>query len=166
MARPVEWFQRLPDILRLLKDASPLLDRRQIEGLFAVSPRNAVHLLNRFGATRVGYALVIGREELTTALGAIASEDDYQRHYDRRRRVIAELAGRREDLKLARITLPESAASRLAELRPTIRLTPGHLSIQFDGAVDLLGQLLELSQVIGADFDRFEGLLAQDPLVE
>jgi hypothetical protein len=69
-------------------------------------------------------------------------------------------------LQLSRIVLPEPASGSLSDLPSTIRLEPGALRIEFRGAIDLLSQLLELSRAIGEDFERFEGLLSQDPLAE
>ena len=74
------------------------------------------------------------------------------------------LAKRRLTLQLARISLPDPISETLNALPSSIRLAPGHLAIEFSGAVDLLTQLLELARAIGEDFDHFEALLKQDPL--
>jgi hypothetical protein len=168
MARPIEWFQRLPWILEALEQpgTSLLLNRRDVEQLFGVSPRTALHLLTRFGAMRIGNILALPKDQLVAALRKITSEDDYQLLKLRHDRLIERLSEHREDLRLSRITLPEPATNRLGELPASIRLEPGRLTVKFSDAVDLLGQLLELSRAIGEDFDRFEGILNQDPLSE
>ena len=166
MPRPVDWFQRLPHIIARLDqpDQPPLLNRQNIQDLFAVERRNAQYLLGRFGATRLGNALVIERTVLATALQTLQSQDDFERQVHRQRQVRAVLAKRRLTLQLARISLPDPISETLNTLPASIRLAPGHLAIEFSGAVDLLTQLLELSRAIGEDFDRFEALLNQDPL--
>jgi len=166
MARPVEWFQRLPRILAILaqSDAPALLNRTSIQQLFGVERRNAQYLLRRFGAVRLGNALVIERERLASQLEGLAGADDFERRRRRHEQVRTVLTEARATWQLARISLPEPSAEGLSQLPPTIQLEPGRLAIHFSGAVDLLGQLLELSKAIGEDFDRFEGMLNQDPL--
>lgn len=166
MARPVEWFQRVPQILAVLEapDQPALYNRRSIQELFGVQQRNAHALLRRFGATRLGNALVIERLQLSAALKSLLKQDDTIRQLDRHRKVREVLAERRAVLQLARISLPEPTTAR-AVLPPSIRLEPGFLAIEFSSAVDLLSQLLELSRAIGEDFDRYEGMLNRDPLL-
>jgi hypothetical protein len=166
MARPIEWFQRLPRIMEALEQpgTSLLLNRRDMERLFGVSPRTALHLLARFGALRIGNVLALPKDQLAAALAKLSSEEDYLLLKNRHERLVSRLSERREDLRLSRITLPEPATARLGDLPESIRLEPGRLTVEFSGAVDLLGQLLELSRAIGADFERFEGMLRQDPL--
>ena len=166
MARPVDWFQRLPKIIALLDQPGQpqLLHRQAIQDLFGVERRNAQYLLGRFGATRLGNALVIPPALLAAALRALQNQDDFERQVHRHNQVRAVLAKRRLTLQLSRITLPDPISETLNTLPSSIRLGPGHLSIEFSGAVDLLTQLLELSRAIGEDFGHFEALLNQDPL--
>lgn len=168
MARPIEWFQHLPRILAELEAlAEPhLLNRHAIQALFRVERRNAQYLMTRFGAQRLGNALFLERGPLLAALRDYSQQDHVERrqlHHDRVRDVISQ---RRADLQLSRITLRETQPVPLADLPSSINLGPGRLSIDFRGAVDLLSQLLELSQAIGADFEHFERMLNQDPLSE
>lgn len=167
MARSVDWFQRLPQILALLEEPGhpQLLNRQGIQDLFGVERRNAQYLLTRFGAARFGNALCIERAQLANALRELATQDGCVRQIQRHQNVRTVLADRRVSLKLARITLPPSSNS-LGQLPSTIQFEPGCLSIEFSGAVDLLGQLLELSRAIGDDFERFEALLNRDPLLD
>ena len=166
MARPVDWFQRLPQIIALLEqpDQPQLLNRQSIQDLFAVERRNAQYLLARFGGTRLGNALVIPPALLAAALRTLQNQDDFERQTHRHQQVRAVLAQRRANLQLSRITLPDPISQTLHSLPSSIRLSPGHLSIEFSGTVELLTHLLELSRAIGEDFDRFEALLSQDPL--
>ena len=166
MARPIDWFQRLPQIIALLEqpDRPQLLNRQAIQDLFAVERRNAQYLLARFGANRLGNALVIPPALLAASLRALQNQDDFERQVHRHNQVRAVLAQRRTNLQLSRISLPDPISGTLTSLPSSIRLGPGHLSIEFSGTIDLLTQLLELSRAIGEDFDRFEALLSQDPL--
>lgn len=164
--RPIEWFQRLPAILAQLDvPCQPAwIDRAAIERLFGVSRRNAHYLMARFGALRLGNLLVVEPASLAAKLRLLTAQDEVVRQVRRHERVRAVIQERRAGLKLARITLPEPTIGALAHLPGSIRLAPGHLAIDFTGAIDLLTQLTELSKAIGDDFDRFEGLLNQDPL--
>lgn len=166
MARPIEWFHRLPQIVALLErpDQPALFNRQAVQALFGVERRNAHYLLKRFGATRLGNALIIERGQLSAALKSLLEQDDIGWQLRRHEQVRAVLAERRAVLQLSRISLPEPASGRPTELPPSIRLEPGHLSIDFSNAVDLLTQLLQLSRAIGEEFDRYEGILNQDPL--
>ncbi len=166
MARPVDWFQRLPQILSLLAqpDQPAILNRQAIQHLFGVERRNAQYLLIRFGATRLGNALVIERQQLISALEEFSGQEDFERQVRRHQQVRETLAERRASLQLSRITLPDPVSNSLGDLPASIRLEPGQLQIRFTGAVDLLSQLVELSRAIGEDFERFEALLNQEPL--
>ena len=166
--RPIEWFQRLPHILAQLDSPKQpnWLDRAAVEHLFGVSRRNAHYLMARFGAQRLGNLLVIEPAALAAKLRELITQDQVVRQVRRHERVRAFIQERRAGLKLARITLPEPTIGALAHLPESIRLAPGHLAIDFTGAIDLLTQLTELSKAIGDDFDRFEGLLNQDPLLD
>ncbi len=167
LPRPIDWFHRLPHILDTLDAPGhpALLTRQAIQTLFGVERRTAHSLLRRFGAERLGNALVVDRDRLAQALRQLASQDDVTREHRRHERVRETLAERRSTLRLARIALPDApAVEALADLPPSIELVPGQLRIRFAGAVDLLSQLLTLSRAIGEDFERFEALLNQDPL--
>jgi len=55
-----------------------------------------------------------------------------------------------------RITAPPEVDTRtITGLCDGITLEPGHLSIEFAGAEDLLSKLYEFSQAASYDFDRF-----------
>ena len=107
---------------------------------------------------------MIEREALVQALRSLSAQEDVERQFRRHERVRAVLQDRRAGLKLARISLPEPTSGALSHLPPSLRLSPGHLAIDFTGAIDLLTQLTELSKAIGEDFTEFERLLSQDPL--
>ena len=128
MARPVDLFQRLPKIIALLEqpDQSQLLNRQAIQDLFGIERRNAQYLLGRFGATRLGNALVIDRTHLAAALLALQSQDDFERQVHRHQQVRAVLAKRRLTLQLSRISLPDPISETLNALPSSIRLAPGH----------------------------------------
>ena len=168
MARSVDWFQRLPQILALLEEPGhpQLLNRQGIQDLFGVERRNAQYLLTRFGASRFGNALCIERAQLANALRELATQDGCVRQIQRHQNVRTVLADRRAGLKLARITQPPPSSNSPGQLPSTIQFEPGRLAIEFSGAVDLLSQLFELSRAIGDDFERFEALLNRDPLLD
>ena len=102
---------------------------------------------------------MIERDSLIQKLVSLQTSDEVTAQLRRHQRVRVALQQRRASLHLARISLPQPTIGALSRLPPSIQLAPGHLAIQFSGAIDLLTQLTELSTAIGEDFDTFEGLL-------
>src|SRR5947209_6867487 len=60
------WYSRVPDILYALRrpGAPPLLDRDAVEGLFRVSRRQAIRILNAARGYQVGKTFIVEREAL------------------------------------------------------------------------------------------------------
>jgi hypothetical protein len=53
---------------------------------------------------------------------------------------------------------PDAYSRRMAELPAGVSLRPGHLSISFGAAEELLQKLFELAQAISNDMDSFREL--------
>ena len=79
MARHPEWFARLDSIEETLSQSpAPTLGRPEIRAAFAVSERDAIRLLHRFGGERNDDALSVSRSALLVQLGAIKAGSAYQ----------------------------------------------------------------------------------------
>jgi hypothetical protein len=91
-------------------------------------------------------------------LAAVLAGDAWQWETARRRRIAEDLTMAHREWRAQRVVLTPPAPST-PDLPPTVRLQPGRLDIEFHGTVDLLTQLLHLTQMISDDFDRFSTLL-------
>lgn len=157
MPRRPEWVHRLNTALAQLDSiAAPTLDRRAIEVLLGVSPRQAIRILHRLCGHQAGQALVIGRDELKEKLTELSANGDVRFERSRHGRVGEELARLGSARNASRIAVDAPASSDLAQLSPNIRLGAGKLEIAFESGEDLLSLLLELAQAIAADPDHFQ----------
>lgn len=157
MPRRPEWIHRLNAALAQLDTlTAPTLDRRAIEVLLNVSPRQAIRILHRLCGHQAGQALVIGRAELRQKLTELAANGEVRFERSRHGRVGEELARIGSARNARRIAVESPASSDLAQLSPGIRLGAGKLEIAFQSGEDLLSLLLELAQAIAADPERFQ----------
>jgi len=79
MARHPEWFARLEAIEDTLRQSpAPALGRPEIRAVFAVSDRDAIRLLHRFGGERQADALSIPRSAVLAQLSAVKEGNAYQ----------------------------------------------------------------------------------------
>ena len=160
MPRRSEWIQRLdPAIGALRALPSPTIDRRTIESLFEVSPRQALRILSMLGCYAAGKSLLIERGELIRKLESLRGSDGVQMEQRRHERVADHLERYRRELAARRKTItvaPEAAATRIASLPQGVELFPGRLEIGFSTAEDLLGKLFALAQAISNDYASFE----------
>ena len=165
MPRKVEWFLRLPDALQALEQMqAPVLDRKSIQQLFDVSPRQAVRIMHLGSAFVAGKSLVVDRGEFIRKLQHIR-DGDGGREERRWQRVASHLAEVRKTLKVRKVEIaatPETRQYVLADLPPGVRLEPSRLEIVFQGgARELLQRLAELAFAISNDFERFEGVVGE-----
>ena len=83
------------------------------------------------------------------------------------KRHVADFLGQaRQSLSLPRIRLsptPKLSKITFAGLPPGIHLTPGHLTIEFESATELLETLFSLSQALVNDFDTVERAWERPP---
>ena len=162
MARPTEWIQHLD---RAIEELSALtastVDRRTLEKLFAVSPRQALRLLARVHAYPAGTSLLVDRLELLRTLEAHRQDPAVQGERQRKERVEAELARVRQERRARQIeiqTTPAIYEQHVADLPTSICLQPGRLAITFADTQDLLQHLFTLSQAIANDYLTFQRL--------
>lgn len=160
MPRHSEWIHRIPDVLAELHAIpSPTIDRRTIESLFHVSPRQALRILSTLGCYAAGKSLLIERHDLAAKLEALLSTDSVRIEQSRHERVSRHLERYRKEQRARRIRIPvapQTASAHIASLPPGVTLYPGTLHIQFTSAQDLLSKLFTLGQAIANDYPSFE----------
>ena len=160
MPRRTEWIHRLTAALDELRSLpSPTIDRRTVESLFGVSPRQALRILSTLGCYTAGKSLLIERLDLIRKLESISTTDEVRFEHTRHARVSDHLERYRKEqsARNRQITVPpESVSARMASLPAGVQLYPGMLQIQFTNAEDLLGKLFTLGQAISNDYSAFE----------
>ena len=163
MPRRTEWIQYLPqaiDELRALP--SPTIDRRTLQSLLHLSPRQAIRILSSLGAYTAGKSLLIERELLIERLEILTATGPVRFEQRRHERVAQHLERYRTEQRARRkqITVPTGVEStRIASLPPGVTLLPGTLSIDFATAEDLLAKLFALAQAISNDYAAFEAAI-------
>lgn len=154
-----QWYQRIPVALATLRRVdTPDFDRSAIEALLKVSRRDAVRILHRFGATRVGNSLKIARTDLILCLEAVQRDGSYRFERQRRHAVAREVVQAEQDAIARSIAIqqPEPASLPALDTLPdTIELRAGLLSVRHAGPADLLRQLLLLARTICHDHSTF-----------
>ena len=157
-----QWLLRVPEILEDLTSLQiPVLDRASLERLFALKRWQAVQLLHRFGGYQVGRTFLVDRQKLIQQLAQIHAGEAFTHEQRRRERVVTELEKALKYRKAAAITIPESLEEsyQIDGLAEGIELRPGKLTVEFDGAEDLLSKLFELAQTVANDFERFRAVV-------
>lgn len=153
------WLLRLTQIREELTALDvPVLDRAIFERIFGVRRRRAIQLMQYFGGWQTGQAFLVDRLELLRQLEPLEASADYALEQRRRERLIEVLEKLRRQQRARRVLLPVEPPARdqdLAALPEGVQLKAGSLSVQFEGAEDLLGKLYQLSRVAADDFDGF-----------
>ena len=158
------WYRRVPKILRQLQSPGvpPLLDRPAVEELFAVRRRQAIRLLGAANGYQIGKTFVVDRQALIEYLEGVEKSGVAPEARARKQRValaINEVANHLEAQRVQIQTSPDALRRRPAELPAAIDLVaPGKLQISFQGAEDLLAQIVELAAAAANDFPAFRKL--------
>ena len=159
-----QWLLRVPEILEDLKALEiPVLDRASLERLFALKRWQAIQLLHRFGGYQVGRTFLVDRQKLIQQLAQIHAGEAFTYEQRRRERVIVELEKALKLRRAAAVKIPvrPEASYRLAKLPDGVELGPGRLTVEFEGAEELLAKLYELAQTVANDFERFRGVVEE-----
>jgi len=142
---------------------SPFLDRRAVEKLFHLGPRQANNLMRSLGGYRIGPSAVVSRDDLLLKLDNLAGKRGYQAQATRKARVVEALDEIRSQARPRRIAAPPARPSGSA-LPEGARITaPGELTITFSSPEDLLGRVLGLAQSASGNFAAFAAGLSHDP---
>lgn len=153
------WLLQIPTILETLSTLDePVLDRAACQRLFGVGRRRAIVVMQRFGGYQAGNAILLDRAELIRKLKEIGSSPEVEIEQARKRKLSESLNAIHRHRTAARIPIPVPAdvhERHVEDLPIGVRLEHGHLSIEFEGAVQLLSKLYELSQAAVNDFEAF-----------
>jgi hypothetical protein len=173
VARAPDWFARLDAILDVARSpATPdWLGRAEVKKLFAVSERDAIRLLHKFGAAERNDALALAREALVIQLEAVRRGDTFTAFARQRQGVAENLATARAEAAArqfrVRAATAEKPRAKLADLPATLTWRrvpgpgPGRFEILYDDGADLLWQLAEFLAAAGSH--RREFLEATEP---
>ena len=146
------YIHRLGDILAEARTPKPIpfFRRGDIEALFGLRRRQAIHLMHRIGAIRVSREIAVAQHDLIHWLEHLAASPAGPDEIRRRERVV----GRIVDLKAetaaraVKIVLPDAVPS--PGLPPGVSLQPGVLTISFATGQQLLERLFLLARVLAA----------------
>ena len=160
------WIPKIPAIVEILEKpgAPPFLDRTAVETLFGLRRRQAIALLHRLQAQRVGTGLVVERAILLRFLQNPLSRAAYQDEQHRSTRLAAGLGQARLDLERRRISIPtpyDPDGIDFAGLPPGIHLQRQQLIVAFDTPTELLEKLFALGKALMNDYESFEAALQQ-----
>jgi len=163
MPRKAEWWQHIPSALEQLHSITlPVIDLAALESLLHVHRRDAIRLMHRFGGYLAGRTFLIDRVHLIAQLETWVTSEDYGRERRRWVKLSEALARSRHELQARAVVIPapeEIWRRHLQDLPRGIQIHPGKLEITFQGTVELLQSLLELSQAISNDFEKFQILI-------
>lgn len=157
------WYAQLDSIISNLQDLPrPFVDRAAVEALLGVGRRRAQQIMAPCITDHVGSNGLVDRDVLIRHLRALARTDAASYERVRRRKI----AGLIDTLRRDRLERPQvlvEAPTRvvnqqLASLPSGVRITPGHITVDFDEPRQALEKLLALAMAIGNDYDTFEQL--------
>ena len=126
----------------------PFFRRRDIEALFGLKKRQAVHLMHRIGAVRVSRELAVDKRDLVAWLEQMIEDPSVvieQRRHDRVIDRIIELKAETA-ARAVKIVLPDQKPS--VELPDGVSLEPGRLTVVFEDDQQLLERLFLLARVL------------------
>ena len=170
MARHPDWFNRLDAILEAGRQ-TPVdhLGRLEVRALFAVSKRDSIRLLHKFGAAEIGDALSLPRSSLLAQLEALQSGTAYSAFLRQHQQVAKHLAVAHAENVARRRRIPGSAefqaGKSIADLPAGVRLEPGRIVCEFTYPEDFWATIDALADIAAQDPEAFENatLLKESP---
>jgi hypothetical protein len=144
------YIQKLAGILAEARTPKPIpfFRRRDIEALFGLKKRQAVHLMHRIGAIRVSRELAVDRRDLIAWLEQMLEDPSVAMEQRRHERVIDRIVELKAETaaRAVKIVLPDPKPS--VELPDGVSLQPGLLTISFENDQQLLERLFLLARVL------------------
>ena len=169
MARHPDWFNRLDAMLEVGRQTQvDHLGRLEVRALFAVSERDSIRLLHKFGAAKINDSLSLPRASLLTQLEALRSGAVYAAFLRQRQQAAQNLAVARAENVARRRRVPGSAefqaGKSLADLPAGVRLEPGRIVCEFAYPEDFWAMIDTLADIAAQDPEAFENAsLLKDP---
>ena len=129
----------------------PFFRRRDIEALFGLKKRQAVHLMHRIGAVRVSRELAVDQGNLVRWLEQMIEDPTVAMEHRRHERVIGRIVEFKAETaaRAVKIVLPDRAPS--VDLPDGVSLQPGLLTVSFENEQQLLERLFLLARVFAAN---------------
>ncbi len=156
------WYADLPKIRRRLEDMddSVPLDRKAIEGLFGLKPRQANYLMNKFQGYAVGQSTALTRSDLLQRIDELAAPGGVAAaKIQEKRRAVSFFKAEGRKVRPPRIPPPPVKLTPAA-LPTGMRLVGhGQLLTEYSSPEELLSRHLALSQSAIADFASFAASL-------
>lgn len=155
------WSGRLNEIVTWLRDLpDPWVDRVQIQELLGVGPRRAQQILAPCVVRQIGVNGIAERESVIAHLRRLATGDAAHYEQRRRRRLAEQLDALHEDRRKAvMVSAPTAVINQeLASLPAGVSISPGRITVTFEGVPDALQKLLALAMAIRNDELLFERL--------
>jgi hypothetical protein len=147
------YIHQLAGILAEAKAPKPIpfFRRGDIEALFGLRKRQAIHLMHRIGAVRVSRELAVPQPDLVEWLERQLANPVTAAEWRRHERVIGRIIELKAETRAraVRITLPDPAPA--AGFPAGVALQPGLLTVAFDSEQQLLERLFLLAQLLATD---------------
>lgn len=156
------WYADLPEIRRRLNDwdESVPLDRKAIEELFGLKPRQAIYLMTKFKGYAIGQSIALNRLDLIARIDEMAAPGGLAAaKIQEKKRELVKLKLQAQMARPKKIPPPPPPPTP-ADLPAGIRIVGhGQLLIEYSSPEDLLSRHLALSQTAIKDFGRFAAAL-------
>ncbi len=152
MARPITWLPRLHEIRRSVADSvRSHYTRRELEALFQIQQGAASRLLEIVPTLKVNGSYLAEREGLLAFLDRISEADDVTTLM-RRLKAEKNAPSRRSVRRMVR---RDTSPVSLAGVPDTLRLSRGHLEIDFGSMEELVKTLYVLARILDDDLEEF-----------
>jgi hypothetical protein len=146
------YLHQLPAILAEARSPKPIpfFRRRDIEALFGLHKRQAVHLMHRIGTTRVSRELAVDQPRLVGWLEGMLAHPSTVREQRRHAAVIDRIIELKAETaaRAVKIVLPDPG--RMPDLPDGVSLQPSLLTVAFDNEQQLLERLFLLARLLAS----------------
>lgn len=124
----------------------PVFRRRDIESLFGLKKRQAVHLMHSIGAVRVSRELAVPQRDLVRWLEQRMSDPAAIAEWERQEKVIRRIVELKTETaaRAVKIVLPDGVPT--SEIPPGASFAPGLLTVAFTSQHELLERLFLLAR--------------------
>jgi hypothetical protein len=146
------YIHQLAEILVEARSPKPIpfFRRRDIEALFGLQKRQALHLMHRIGAVRVSRELAVEQRDLLRWLEQRVANPAVLNEQRRHETVIGRIVELKAETaaRAIKIVLPEGVAT--TEIPAGVSFQPGLLTVAFHSQQELLERLFLLARAFAA----------------